>query len=58
MIDADISSTFSNKLLLTLEPKSGLKNFSPGNVNTIFLIDLEIADAFLSCIKSKFRGLA
>ena len=40
---AETSSTCSNRDSEILDPKSGLKNFSPGYVNTIFRIERAIA---------------
>ena len=40
---ADTSSTFSKRDSEILDPKSGLKNFSPGDVKTIFRIERAIA---------------
>ena len=37
--------------------KDALKNFSPGNVNTMFRIERAIAFSFLSAIRSSFSGL-
>jgi len=48
---------FSNRDSEILDPKSGLKNFSPGCVKTIFLIDRAIALEFFKAIRSSFRGL-
>ena len=47
---ADVSSIFSNSDSVILDPKFGLKNFSPGCVKTIFLIDRAIALEFLTTV--------
>ena len=48
IIDAVTSFIFSKRDAVILEPKSGLKNFSPGKVKTIFLSERPIALIFLT----------
>ena len=56
--DAVMSSIFSKRTYEILDPKVGLKNFSPGKVKTIFFTERAMAFSFLMAIRSSFRGLA
>ena len=55
--DAEMVSMFSKSDLDILEPRSSLKNLSPGRVNTRFLTDLAIAVSFLIARRSLDSGL-
>ncbi len=54
---AVMSSMFSKRDSVILEPKDGSKNFSPGKVKTILRIERTIALSFFSSLRSLFRGV-